>query len=412
MLTALRVVTGGSSSAVRRLARVAVSLLALGPQVAQAQIDTAEARIAWEADSARRGKILDSIGGEMRRLLQVHWTIPEYHDEQRFVVAGGHYGIGGQTYGPIVNIFASPYLGDFRHTWQIEEQGADGMLVAVVFVDTLPGSSLPPEYQNLNLQPGVNCLWLSYQPSAPQGPWKGSISPATTGKEGTVCRPSGSRSDLRVVRTRSGLPVRPPRPTPPPHPSLTFADYPPVAFFSDATNGQPLLGVSCLGGTCEFGPSSGAWTPTPAPTTGTREERIKGWYDEQWLDEKELATGILRPTVRARLIPRPNLDDLSDQVFTTGWVRVATVDVRPPLPTTSKYFKLGLREGRNKYYLRKSGTTWTARIVPESGGSAGPDLHVTPMLHVDAAVPGTVRWRWTRADAGMWSACGEKCCRL
>jgi hypothetical protein len=396
MLTALRVVTRGGSRAVRRLTWATVTLLVLGPRVAQAQIpiDTA-----WRADSARRAKILDSIGGEMSRLLQMYWTIPEYHDEQRFVIAP-------RNYGPIVNIFASPYLGDFRHPWQIEEQGAGGMLVAVVFVDTTPNASLPPEYQELNLRPGVSCLWLSYQPGVSQ-PWKGSVSQATTGASGTVCRPSGPRSDLRVERTTY---------TTPSGPQFTIDDYPPVAFFSDATNGQPLLGVKCLDGYCEFGPSKNTWKPTPPPTTGRREEVIKGWYDEQWLDERDQA-GVLRPTVRATIIPRPNINDLPASAFEPDSIQVSTIKIEAPVPKNSKYYALGLRQGSNAVYLRKKGATWRGRIVPQSAGpqSGGPPStwrSVTPMSHVDAAVPGTARWRWTGADAGAWSPCGGKCCRI
>jgi hypothetical protein len=378
-------VTPGPRQAVRWLAWIVISSLILAPRIAQAQEDTTAA---WKADFARLESVFQQTAGEMRRLLQMHWTIPEYHDEQRLPDGSG-------GFGPIVNIFASPYLGDFQYTWQIEEQGTLGILVAVVVVDTFPGSALPPPYQRLNLQPGVNCLWLSYQPRAPKDPWKGGISPAKL--PGPVCRPSPPPSNLVVVRTRD--------------PKFTnLSDYPPVARFSDATNGQPLFGTSCLEGWCEFGPSAGTWTPTPAPAAGTREERIEGWYDEQLLDERD-AAGVLRPTVRATIIPQPNVNDIPERGFAGTWVQVATVHIHNPLPMTSKYFKSGLRQGRNEVYLRDSAGKWMARIVPQTG-VAQVSTNVARMPHVDAAVPGTTRWRWTTADAGIWAPCGQACCRV
>ncbi len=355
------------------------------------QHDTAKSNAAWRADSTRRDSVIAKTAAEMRRLAEMHMSIPEYHDEQRLRISA-------TAFGPVVNVFASPFLGDFTSLWQIQEQGARGMLVAFVVVDTTEGMGFPitfPSYNQLALRGGMNCLWLSHQ----AGAWVGEISHAQPGK---ACSHADARRTLRVRRQQAfGL--------------ISHADYPPVARITETTDGRALLGVKCLNAWCDLGPNT-AWTPKTPSTRGTsKQARVKGWHDEQWLAEPG-AGGILRPSAFASVVPVPGIEEQPESWFNNTWRHVATIKfdraVSGPLPTGSKYFQWGLRDTLNRVELRKTPTgAWQARVTPAAFGTAKIWPNVGRIPHQDARLPGTARWRWTTLDDGFWVACGMACCR-
>ena len=367
--------------------------LVLGAHESTAQVpDSARARAnaraseSWAVDSTRRARLLNSVGPELRRLGTMHWTIPEYHDEQRLLDGAG-------DFGPMANIFASPMLGGFTKTWQIEEQGEPGLLVALVAVDPPAGGGpLPQTYQNLNLEVGINCLWLWYDRAAPPAqPWKGRVSVVDTNRE---CDRRATMQDLAVVQSR--------------HPSHTnHADYPGVGRFSETTNGQPLLGTKCLDAWCEFGPAG--FAPTNPSGNSGREDRVKGWHDEQRLAEID-AAGVPKPGPRAVVIPFSKVDEHPETYFTT-WRRVARIRIVDPLSTTSKYYKSGLRQGMNVFEIRKVGSVWRARVTSPGGRTQEWMTDVRREVPHDAAVPGTSRFRFSSRDDGVWVPCGQACCR-
>jgi hypothetical protein len=342
---------------------------------------------AMMADDARRDTLIRRLGPELSRLGSMHWTIPEYHDEQRLLD-----GTGG--FGPVVNIYASPMLDGFTEEWQIEAQGTPGVLVAIVVVEPpAGGGTLPPTYDNLGLAVGINCLWLSHDPTAgppPKG-WKGHIAHATPADK---CDRTALTKDLDVEdRIVSGF---------------GHADYPPVGRFSETNSGQPLLVTKCLKGSCEFGPVGfGSSKPPSGGGTG-KEDRVRGWHDEQLLEEP--GPGGPKPGPRAVVIPMPKVNEHPESDFVGRWVQVAKIRIVDPLATTSKYYAAGLRQGMNFLELQKFPTEWKAR-VRQGAGSAQLLLSVTPELHYDAVVPGTARWRYTKADDGVWVPCGQQCCR-
>jgi hypothetical protein len=57
-----------------------------------------------------------------------------------------------------------------------------------------------------------------------------------------------------------------------------------------------------------------------------------------------------------------------------------------------------------------SNMRWIARITSHAGG--GPVYRCVTRTAHDAAVPGTVRWRWVATDETIWSPCGPGCCRV
>jgi hypothetical protein len=352
----------------------------------------------WKVDSTRRDSVLGVLGTQLQHMGILKSSIPEYHDEQRLplwsgsVPARNTIASNGQ-FGPIVNLFASPFLDDFTMEWQLFEHSTRGLLVAVVFVDASgTATSLPPIYQALRLSPGMNCLWLSH-PSG--GTWSGFISlPNTAG----ICDrtlPAGRYSPLTVVRTQTA--------------GATIADYPAVARIGESAEGVPLFGVKCLDGWCEFGPRVGppwALASTPIPTS-MPVRQIKGWYDEQWLGQRD-ATGVVRPLMYAAVFPTRDIASNAVGAFATP-VLAGTVVLYADPPVGSKYYAWGLRRGENAFFVQQSGGNWTMRI---GSGTSAVLLKAHRMTHMDVGVPGTARWRYISKDDGIWVPCGQACCRV
>lgn len=344
--------------------------------------------------SVTRASTAFMLAGEMML------TIPEYHDEQELPIAA-------DAYGPLARFFASPFLGTFTRPWQIEEQGKRGFLAGIVDVTAPDGTDLPAQYDSLNLAAGMNCLWLALV----GGEWKASISHAPPK---TACDPDAQRDTLGVTATQDDIGER---------------HYPAVARFTEAARdatgdlptapGLTLLSVRCLDKWCEIGPRNADGTTKfhrgkPLAGMGTRERRIKGWHDEQWLAVKDAGTGKLKPAFRAAFIPAQNINNRSADSFEQPqdrWTLVATVVLTAPPPLNSKYEKIGLRNGENRLMIRRKSGVWEGQWTYE-GGLAPKAVTIHRIQHYDAAVPGTARFRWQSNDDSMWAACGQACCRV
>jgi hypothetical protein len=360
-------------------------------------------------DCTRRVLRVATLARLSRKLMDIHWGIPEYHDEQRLrdgQVPNNPNMPGLTKFGPVASVYAVPQVAGYNHGHEIESQSPRGALVAYVIVDD-PGSGvpLPDSYKRLFLQPGVNCVWVGHDRTAPpnQG-WFAYVEPATL--PDTACNrdaPLPSGQPLAVVRASV---------------SGNIPDYPAVARFGEGVVSgpggadlvQPLIGVICLNGWCEIGPAN--FRPgTPVPTDafahlpgGARERKIAGWYDDQWLSDDASPT----PLLRAALIPQPNLDALSEHSFGAG-THVATIYLFSSPPAGSKYAQWGLHQGRNQLWIKGTGTKWESWIV-----SGTPPVRtrwsVERHRHFDEAVPGTARFRWAESPNGMWTPCGAACC--
>jgi hypothetical protein len=270
------------------------------------------------------------------------------------------------------------------------------VLAALVFVDGQAGDPVPATYDTLHLRAGmVNCVWLAYQPASSGGAWKASVTHADLERP---CRPTatGARHPLSVRRRRL--------------PGATAADYPPVARFSAAKDSQPLLGFKCLDAWCELGPMPGFVPDTPTTNISGPLGQIKGWHDEQ--DLAEYVGGRWVPRVHAAIVPAPKVDTLKPADFEKGPIPVATVVLSADPRHDSKYYRWGLRKGRNRVVLSHVGGTWSAKLLPGNGSAPRPWDFVRQMMHMDAVVPGTARFRWTKSDDGVWVPCGQSCCEV
>ncbi|HUF25914.1 MAG TPA: hypothetical protein VMM18_02935 [Gemmatimonadaceae bacterium] len=358
-----------------------------------AAIEREAIRNQFLADCNRRMQVVQTLAPAANHLVTMALSIPEFHDEQRLL------NDAADGFGPMVNLFASPFIGQFNYVWQVREQGRRGMLAALAFVDTTSGSALPNQYTELGLLPGTNCIWLAYRSITAQREWYAYVSQPRTPT--APCHQNDPRRLLAVVSARaSGY--------------SSHGDYPPVARFSEAVSGQTLLGVRCLNAWCEIGPagadSNATFSIRPSSATGSdRASRIKGWHDEQLLARVD--GGALKPTtVRAAVVPQPGMGELSAQDFEAEWVHAADIIIAGSLAGT-KYDTWGLRSGRNLFWLWKDGSRWRARVTNPSGGNAKEWRNVGRELHFDAAVPHTARWRFTSYDDAIWVPCGQACCR-
>lgn len=332
--------------------------------------------------------------------------IPEYHDEQRLPDDAG------TGFGPLVRAYALPTLDGYTDVVQFENHGTRGALVAVVVMDTIGApTTLPKAYLDLGLVRGVTCVYLAYQRTwtsgdtdadgqpLPANGWRGYTTEVTKTNTDTTCKPPQTvawRRAHRTVTTGGGGTNRP------------FGDYPPVARFTENTSEQPLIGVKCADGWCDIGPRAQTAKAPMAPGNG-RERGIKGWHDEQVLTMLD-ANNKYVPAVRAMLTPEPNIHLIPMQAFNT-WQRMATITLQdPPL---GKYEKWGLAVGDNVLRLKHlGGTNWAAELLPAGSTQWVPMTFVERHEHVDAAVPGTARFRWTEGDDGIWVPCGQGCCKV
>jgi len=336
------------------------------------------------ADAARRADVWNKVSEEIARLGRLPWLIPEYHDEQRLVV--------GTALGPMAHLFASPYLNSFKYPWQLQEQTPNGIVAAIVYVDAPPGASLPGPYSALHLAGGMNCIWLQLTPASS---WRGFVT-QPSGPGGPCRPPTPPFAPLAVLREQAS--------------GMGFDDYPAAARFGQSTDGRTLLGFKCLNGWCQLGPAGATSIPAlPAAAVpgATREVAVRGWYDIQQLAKRN-AAGVLVPGPRAVVVPAANLDQFGPAAYTT-WRRVATITFIDT-PAGTKYVRWGLRFGENPLEAMYAGGKWVYRLHFADGSTRVWD-HVIEMKHRDAAVPGTVRFRWTVLDESIWIPCGAGCCQ-
>lgn len=342
-------------------------------------------------DSLRRATALRYAAPAVRYIAELPWHIPEYHDEQRLSIGGGNVG-------PMAYIYASPALGGFTDPAQFEEHGDRGVLVGVVSVlETYNGELLPQPYRDLGLAWGLNCIYLAYRGTGPPDErWDAYVTNSGTGAN-APCQHSTSPTWLSVHATRTS--------------SYGLRDHPPVARFGETRTGRPLLGIACLDTWCEIGPGSSDARPAQG---SDREEKVKGWHDDQALSVWS-PPGHYRRVMRAKVTPRRNVDQLTLADF-ADWQEVAIIRLDTAPPAGSKYEKWGLMKGKNTLELKLTGATWSAQVTSrrENGNFVTREwVFAEPRHpHVDAAVPGTARFRWTVGDEGVWVPCGQGCCKV
>jgi hypothetical protein len=351
----------------------------------------------WQVDSGIKLQTRIAIYNEGGRLAQAFFGIPEFHDEGRLIA--GH-DAEGRYFGPMAEIYASPFLYAFTRPAQIWEQGRPGTLAAIVVVTPTAEETIPTTYSNLKLQAGVNCIWLNVTSLASPPKYEAYVSHKVPCDRTEVEGPLPVTAIRYTAFTKHG-------------------DYPPVARFDlDNTLDQPLLGFKCLAAFCEVGVTSdktrGSWVPKDNIGGSERRVRtIQGWHDEQLLAYRDKKS-VWRATARASITPDPSAADYDLSNFQnageTG-LHVATIWIHDQLSPDNVYYKWGLRKGANQMALRVKGSAWEALITPPGAKTPLVWTNTTRMPHYDAAVPSIARFRWTIIDDGVWVPCGNACCR-
>ncbi len=371
------------------------------------------------ADSTSRARRLEMTRPEAMRLAIMFFDVPEYHDEGRLAVDVER--PNGEL-GPVAGIYASPFLGGFTRPAQIYEQGLPGTLAAIVTIEGKPGAPVPPSYKTLQLQTGMNCVYLYVDPP-PAGMSK-AVYLKSLHYTARVSHPNaGDPCERQAAISTPSLAVVAVR-------SKKFskdADYPAVARFDTDVTGAPIMSVRCLNSFCEIGvaaeksvrtpgklhrphPDSAKWDPIIG---GDRKQIIKGWHDEQHLAMKGTDQIWRASEVKALMRPDPVAAEYDSADFEGQWKSVGTIEIFDDVPLTSKYFKWGLGKGENVVQLRHDPppTSWHVRVLPPKGAPVFPWHYVLRTVHYDMTVPAIVRFRWTAEDDGVWAPCGNACCK-
>ena len=369
-----------------------------------------------ETDSVRAVRSYSLVVAEAQRLGATAWMIPESHDEGRLPD-----GSGTGELGPMAFIYASPLLGGFTRKAQIEEHGLPGALAAVVDVQlqTGEGPTLPTSYTDLGLHAGKSCLWLYLAPGSTT--YQVNVTQVAAG---ALCSRSGT-----IVRTLDVAEERFNR-------FKLHEQYPAVARFDVDALGRPVLAFKCIDAFCEAGTTSPrrAWVhPSAMEESQTVKppvhRYVKGWHDEQEFAEQYRASdGQIRwrsTNVKASIVPDEKVSSYDSRDFhvvhPNKWFAVAKIHIHSSLPNSNKFYGWGLRQGVNHVGIRYDTARDTlvigifASALPNQPSSAPTPRRTWLVqkreLHFDAAVPGTARFRFTVGDDGIWTPCGNACCK-
>ncbi|HEV7596001.1 MAG TPA: hypothetical protein VGO33_13480 [Gemmatimonadaceae bacterium] len=391
----------------------------------RAEMSASDSALA-RADLSRCDRMADSINRERRlrqtrpealRLATMFFDIPEYHDEGR--LPKDHQAPGAEL-GPLAGIYASPFLGGFTRPAQIYEQGVPGTLAALVVVDPQPGEAIPPSYSRLQLQAGVNCIWLYVDPPATGASGANYLAHlhytarvSHSGDDKPCDRTAAMATPLSVVAVLSD------------HFSHD-ADVPAVARFDTDAAGVPIISFRCLNSFCEVGVTTESNVRTPDRLKrphqaqakwdpahgGDRKIIVKGWHDEQALAVRGTDWIWRASEIRALIRPNPKAADYDAAKFAGQWQTVGTIEIFDPVPRTNKYHDWGLRKGNNvvQFTYDPPGTHWKVQIKTDSG-TVVPWYFIERTVHHDLTVPAVARFRWTVADDGIWAPCGNACCK-
>ena len=395
--------------------------------------------------------------------------IPEFHDCQRFVVAGA----SDTSYDSLYAIFASYRLNSlmtdldsFPRTirsgreFHIVSKGTSRVSVPVATVWT------DGAYGPLGIKRGYNCVFL-YRDATPSG-WGAKMVPLAIPDTNCLGEfdPNASGLVLEVKSQQTST-------------AYSFQDYPAVARWDwDSVGSVQYLGIKCGAAWCEVGPPGfhpsapyggplGTFHPVSTILlSGQQQQRvtnIKGWYDAQVLDNVVNGTqvpghvhGVIIPSPWSEFLPS-DLPPFSASVLPAGykvfkdtWVHMANVYLDGD-------YKWNLSQGVNQIWVcLEVGATggcgvplnqpplwppwhralnscdkdddintvvWWAKIVRADGKPMfrcvkrrghGQKLvawnTTAAAADVFAAIPGTARWRWILDDAGEWSKCETGCC--
>lgn len=327
------------------------------------------------------------------------WASPEYHDDQKFRINNG------KAYGPLVHTFAAPATSQFVSPAVFDRYWIN---VAIVIVDAPPGATLPPEYQQMQLQPGYNCVFLRYFPEAASYKleWRAVVIPSAS----LQCPEQAS-----VLTAKQFTEIA----TIGDHGSTTPTDFPAVSRFLESRAGTTFIGVRCGNVWCivgaadrnDFGPPTHEGTPSDKPS---KNWKIKGWFDDQHLAVPTAGTsGTLVPGPAASIVP---MDTLSQIKYFGDWIQVATVVVEGGMngeyAGSTRTAGYRLVAGENKLWLHSADNVTFEAFIGNAAPRPTDKRFKVRMTAHGYFVPGTARWRWNEKDEHLWVACLMGCCLI
>jgi hypothetical protein len=372
---------------------------------------SARFREALRRGIAQRDRFVARMTALSSFVLMPFWEVAEYQDEQRFSSGTGN----AFTYGPLVRVAASPFLGHFRKPKDFDASGPFGFLVALVDLTTpVHGVVIGAPYQGLKLTAaGKYCVYLAHAKGGSDAAWTAYV---VRSANGTSCdRPDPSTPSLPVDYVKLGGPRE---------------DYLGVARFGEDTNDQPTIGVPCGDAICWITPTNAkekdpAHKGKNAFLDGKMEGKVALWHDDQVLWMKDQA-GKLTPWGRGTVTPVADLDSRTTDDYTADYVRVAWIWLADN-PANTKYGQpvggsktWGMQQGLNLLELKYVGPdSWQARATPYKEDASAPSvvastssLIVNYKRHPDVWIPGSARFSWLLQDEGVWVPCDQGCCQV
>lgn len=329
-------------------------------------------------------------------------TVPDYTDDQRFLVAD-------DSVGPHAFIAPAPNL--IEHVNEIPFQGTSARLVGFVRIDAseIGPLGLPATYSALRLNPNFTCVYLHYSPAG--------FSAYMVRAGVSACNPSVSPADPAIAALKLEVKAA----------SLTGAftnpsDIPPVARFHEgrvqALEGIPLIGLRCGNKWCMILPTTaGADTVDLPHKSGdnARTSIVHGWHDVQRVSRFDAVTNRPKRTAhRASIVPHRNLAGYPDFAQKRHSANVVFQED----PTDKYESDWRFRKGRNEVWLQKlSPTEWRGEVRSKRTWMGIPYWRdVTPVhvkqVHKHPNIPKTARFLWVDTDEDLWIGCEDGCCEV
>ena len=370
--------------------------------------------------------------------------VPEFHDCQKLLVRNG------RAYGPLVAVFASQHLDTLFDTaaFPIDTIARSAGLILNLGTDA---------YQPLRIRPGFSCLYVWRRPHSLR--WYASIRWVNAAQGRCADSVPIARLDtlnLDVHRTQA----------------RNRADsFPPVARWDwDQERNEQYIGIKCGSGWCEIGqrrsePFAPADAYLPFNSNAPAVQRLKGWYDEQYL-AVDGANSTMQPSrVLGTVFPAPGsvrwetLEKMAQESDPSRrWMNVAYIAINE----ASQHYKLMLNlervaPGSELQEMNVLAFCWGLRArcsvppapTPEQAQSlkAAGQPRLAPMRTCDRGdrnvlwvritparrsaetamyrcvhrtvhdlqhpiIPATARWRWLITDETVWRECTQGCCQV
>lgn len=282
------------------------------------------------------------------------------------------------------------------------------------------------DYPQLGIGRGFNCLFLDGTGTA----WSGVM--VFVGQKEEKCEGLVPTSTMKLaklwVRT-GGVGTSP-------------TDVPPVGRWDvDAKVAVQLMGIKCDDRWCDIGGQFDFEPRRPAgDATRPKEQRIKGWYDEQRLAEFDPGSGnVTTPGAStATVIPDRELGSYTMPGFEASgvtWLPVARVamdkgsityskkngfePVPSSMPMNAMTYVYLCKGDADRCQIPATAVDLRARCVSnprwwaktQHGPAAAKYYCVKYRGHpAGFSIPAVVRWRWRANDETIWISCPEGCC--